>query len=241
MVQGHTPRRRARSERPKPTDEHRRKFAAVPDRRVAILRESVFGALPDSVLLDLAETVTEARLLAGHMLYDPEVSVVATGLLRAFISNATGRQLTVAYIRPGYTIALAHLAGRRFPTAFQAIEDSRLLVVGNARTLDLQQAHPELGWAAAREFSLRLDDLEVELARVAFDSLRQRLAAHLLTLTDDHQDVRVHLSQLAAAAATSREVVHRNLRPLVAEGSINVSSDGVTVTDRTRLSHHAHL
>jgi CRP/FNR family cyclic AMP-dependent transcriptional regulator len=208
-----------------------------------VLESSVFGVLPGSTVLDLAQIVGKSRLLAGHILYDPEVTVLAGGLVRAFISNPTGRQLTVAYIRSGQTLGLAHLAGRRFPTAFQAVEDSRLLVVGNARTLDLQQAHPEFGWAAAGEFALRLDELETELARLAFGSLRQRLAAHLLALTDDHYHARypVHLSQLAAAVASSREVVHRNLRPLVAEGSLSVGPGGVTVTDRARLRDHANI
>lgn len=213
------------------------------DRLLAVLRESVFGAVSDAVLLDLGQTVTEVRLLAGHMLYDPEVSILAVGLIRAFISNPTGRQLTVAYIRPGQTLALAHLAGRRYPTAFQAIDDSQLLVIGNDRAADLQRAHPELGWATAREFSLRLDELETELARVAFGSLRQRLAAHLLALTsDDHEaPCPVHLTRLAAAVASSREVVHRNLRSLVTDGIISVGPDGATVTDRPRLRDHANI
>jgi len=210
---------------------------------LTVLRESVFGAVSDVVLLDLAQTVTQVRLLAGHLLYDPEVSVVAEGLVRAFISNSTGRQLTVAYVRPGQTIGLAHLAGRRFPTAFQAVEHSQLLVVGNARTIDLQQDSPGLGWAAAQEFGLRLDELEAELARVAFGSLRQRLAAHLLSLTADHDEGHhaVHLSRLAAAVASSREVVHRNLRPLVADGGVSVGPDGVTVADRVRLRDQANI
>lgn len=213
------------------------------DRVYAALRESVFVTVPDSALMDLVEAVTETRLLTGHMLYDPEVSVLASGLVRAFISNPTGRQLTVAYVRPGQTLALAHLAGRRYPTAFQAIYDSQLLVIGDDRAADLQNAHPKLGWAAAREFSLRLDELETELARVAFGSLRQRLAAHLLALTHDYQDAPypIHLSRLAAAVASSREVVHRNLRSLAAEGGVSVGPDGVTVTDRVRLRDHANI
>jgi len=213
------------------------------ERHYTSLRGSVFEVLPDDVLRDVAGVVGEVRLLAGHMLYDPEVSVVADGLVRAFISNPTGRQLTVAYVRPGHSLALAHLAGRRFPTAFQAVEDTHLLVIGNDRTLDLQQAYPEFGWAAAQELSLRLDELEGELARLAFDSLRQRLAAHLLALTSGHDDDPhpVRLSQLAAATASSREVVHRNLRTFAAESSIDVGPDGVTVTDRARLRHHANI
>jgi CRP/FNR family transcriptional regulator len=213
------------------------------NRVYAALLASVFGVVPEHVLRDLAETVPEARLLAGHMLYDPEVTVLGSGLVRAFIANPTGRQLTVAYSRPGHTLALAHLAGRRYPTAFQALEDSQAIVIGNDRAVELQDAHPGLGWAAAREFSVLLDELETELARVAFGTLRQRLAAHLLALTIGHQGspYPVHLTRLAAAVASSREVVYRKLRPLVEDGSISLGPDGAT-GDRpcpaARARHH---
>ncbi len=215
----------------------------APTRRYAVLQSSVFGVLPDQAIRHLADTVRESRLLAGHILYDPEVTVVAAGLVRAFIGNGAGRQLTVAYIRPGRSIALAHLAGRHYPTAFQALEDSVLLKIGNPRAAELQRAHPSLGWATAKEFGILLDKLEAELGRLAFGSLRERLAAHLLALTETHASDRypVHLAQLAAAVASSREVVHRCLRPLAHDGSLAMGADGVVVTNRERLRDYAKI
>lgn len=211
--------------------------------RYAVLRQSVFGVLSDPVLRKLAERTHSARLLAGHVLYDPEVMIVAVGLVRAFISDGAGRQLTVAYRRPGQTLALAHLAGRRYPTAFQSVGDSGLLVLGDDLATELQRAHPELGWSAAQELSRLVDEVETELGRVAFGSLRQRLAAHLLALSSEaigsHQPI--HLSQLAVSVGSSREVVHRYLRTLADEGCIRIESDGVLVQDRGRLRDHAKI
>jgi CRP-like cAMP-binding protein len=213
------------------------------DARSADLRRSVFSALPEPELRRLAEEVRESRLLAGHLLYDPEVTVIAAGLMRAFIGDDTGRQVTVAYLRAGATLALAHLAGRRCPTAFQAIEDSRLVVVGNDRARRLHEAHPTLGWATIRELSTRLDDLETELAYFAFGSLRQRLAYHLLALTAEQDGTPrpVLLAHLATAVGSSREMVSRTLAPLGADGTLRTDPTGVTVTDRQRLRDHANI
>jgi CRP-like cAMP-binding protein len=207
------------------------------------LRRSVFAVLPEPELHRLAGEVHESRLLAGHLLYDPEVTVIASGLVRAFIGDDTGRQVTVAYLRAGATLALAHLAGRRYPTAFQTVEDSRLVVVGDDRARRLHETHPALGWATIREPSARLDDLETGLAHFAFGQLRQRLAYHLLALTAEQDGTPrpVHLAHLATAVGSSREMVSRTLAPLGADGTLRTDPTGVTVTDRQRLRDHANI
>ena len=219
--------------------------ATSPDNRYEGLRRSVFSVLPEPELRRLAGEVHESRLLAGHLLYDPEVTVVAAGLVRAFIGDGTGRQATVAYLRGGNTLGLAHLAGRRYPVAFQAIEVSRLVVVGNERALQLHTGHPALCWATARELSTYLNDLESEVASYAFGSLRQRLASHLLALTAASDDVSdglpVHLALLVTAVGSPREVISRTLAPLTADGTLHVGPAGVTITDRQQLRDHANI
>ena len=216
---------------------------ASPDLRLDALARSVFAALPEPELARLAGEVHESRLRAGHLLYDPEVTVVATGLVRAFIADDTGRQVTVTYLRPGSTLGLAYLAGRRYPTAFQAIEDSRLVVVGNERARQLHQAHPALGWATIQALAGLLDDLETGLAYFAFGQLRQRLAYHLLALTaePDGTPPPVHLARLATAVGSSREMVSRTLAFLTHDGTLHTDSTGITVTDRHQLRDHANI
>lgn len=219
--------------------------ATSPDNRFEGLSRSVFSVLPEPELRRLASEVHESRLLAGHLLYDPEVTVVAAGLVRAFIGDGTGRQATLAYLRGGNTLGLAHLAGRRYPVAFQAIEVSRLVVVGNERALQLHTGYPALSWATARELTTYLNDLESEVASYAFGSLRQRLASHLLALTaasDDESDgLPVHLALLVTAVGSPREVISRTLTPLTADGTLHVGPAGVTITDRQQLRDHANI
>jgi CRP-like cAMP-binding protein len=211
------------------------------EERSATLRRSVLGVLPEGELVRLSGDLVESRLPAGHFVYDPEVAIVFTGLLRAFIADKAARHVTISYLRPGAAIALAHLAGRDYPTAFQAVVDSRLLLVGNDRFGELRHAYPELGWAAARELSVRLDDVEAELARVAFGTIRQRLAFHTLVLSEHSSDPTIHLTQLMSAVGSPREVISRSLVALADQGIVKVDRGGVTVVDRQRLRDSAHL
>ena len=214
------------------------------DDRYRALQQSVFGALPEIELRHLAEEAHETQLRAGHLLYDAEVSIVVAGFMRAYITAGDGRQVTFAYGRPGDTLALAHLAGRRYPTAFQAITDSRLVTVGNDLTRELYANYSALGWAMTQELAARLDDFQKELAYFAFGSLRQRLAYHLLALTaagNDYSSRPVHLAHLANAVGTSREMVSRTLAPLAANGTLHTDTAGVVVTDRRRLQDEANV
>ncbi len=178
---------------------------------------------------------------------------MAAGLIRAFMGDGTGRpfmgdgtgrQATAAYLRPGNTLGLVHLAGRRYPVAFQAITDSRLIVIGNDRARQLHSAHAALGWATIEELSASyLNDLETELASYAFGSLRQRLAGHLLALTAAHNDTAppVHLGVLVTAVGSSREVISRTLTPLTADHTLRIDTSGVTITNRHQLRDHANI
>ena len=192
----------------------------------------MFAGLPEAELRRLSGTVVPVRLPAGHLVYDPEVTVVVAGTVRAFVADATGRQLTVSYLRPPDTLGLTRLAGRRYPTAFQSLADTWVLSVGDDTFTRLRAGHAGLGWAAAREIGARLDEVEAELARVAFADLRHRVAYHLLAMSGDGASpAPVPHAQLAFAVGSVREVIGRNLAQLRAEGLVEVGPAGAVVTD----------
>ena len=144
--------------------------------------------------------------------------MVAEGGLRAFVANGNLRQLTVAYMRPGSAVAVARQAGRHYPTAFQSVTDSRLLVIGNGCFADLVVRDPNPRLAGPQEIVSRLNDVEAELGRFAFGSLRQRIAFNLLMITDleGSSSEAVHLDVLAGALANPREMISRTLGPMIA-------------------------
>jgi CRP/FNR family transcriptional regulator len=206
---------------------------------LAVLARSVFGVLAGADLRKLSAIVVPTRLPVGRLVYDPQLGIVLAGLVRAFVADASSHQLTICYLRPGDSLGLARLAGRHFPTAFQALADTWMFNVGDDRFAEFRAAHPPLGWAAANELGVRLDEVEAELTRVAFASLRQRLAYHLLALTHEHSADPVHQAQLAAAVGSVREVIGRTLAQMRHDGLVDVGPTGVVVTDAERLRREA--
>jgi CRP/FNR family transcriptional regulator, cyclic AMP receptor protein len=203
----------------------------------AALNESLFGSLPEAVLRDLELTSRITRVPSGKLVYNPEVSVIVDGALRAFVDDGAARHLTVSYMYRPQSIGIAGAAGQEFPVGFQAIVPSTILRISRARFDELLQTHCQIGWAATRELARQLDDVLDETVRVAFHPVRARIAHHLLALTDiDHEEhAPVHQAELAAAVGSVREVVGRNVGSLRDASLVAVSQAGVAVINQEGL------
>lgn len=203
------------------------------------ISKSFLNVLPHEVLDAVAARSVPINLEAGRFLYDPALAVVDHGLLRGFVADSTGRQLTVSYLGVSCAVGLTHLTGRRFPAAFQAISDSQLLQLDREQVTALSERFPGLGWSATREVTRRLDDVLAEATRVAFGSMRKRLAFHLLALTSADHDGGparpVRQADLALAVGSVREVIGRTVSQLRDAGVLSTSAAGVTAVDRAGL------
>jgi CRP-like cAMP-binding protein len=206
------------------------------------IKESLFGSLPESIMIDLARTSRVTEVPPGKLVYNPEVSVILAGTLRAFVDDGAGRHLTVSYMSRPKSVGIAGAAGQEFPIGFQAVTQSTVLRISRTRFDDIVRNHREIGWAAAQELALCLDDVLAETVRVAFHPVRARIAHHLLALTgiENNGHTSVHLSELAAAVGSVREVVGRNIGSLRKACLVDVSQAGVAAINQEGLRQVAY-
>jgi CRP-like cAMP-binding protein len=206
-----------------------------------VFQESFLGVLPETDRCDLASGARVLELPAGRLIYDPQLSIIANGTLRAFVDDGSGRHLTVSYVKRPQAIGVGGAAGREFPVAFQAVTACTVLRLSQVRFDEIRKRHAEVGWAAAEELAHYLDDVLAEIARVAFQPVRARIAHHLLKLTDSDERERnpIHQVELAAAVGSVREVVNRTVGTLRDAGLVNVSQAGVTPLNTDGLRHVA--
>jgi CRP-like cAMP-binding protein len=207
----------------------------------SVFHESFLGALPESVRSDLAASVRILHLPTGKLIYDPQLSIVADGTLRAFVEDGTGRHLTLSYLDGPRAIGVASAAGRENPVAFQAVTASTILRLSQARFDEILQTHTEVGWAAAKELACNLDAVLAEFARVAFQPLRAHIAHHLLALAERGEDntQSVHQAELAAAVGSDREVVDRTVGTLSEFCLVEVCQTGIAAINEEGLRQMA--
>ena len=204
-----------------------------------VFQESFLGVLPETDRCDLASGARVVQLPAGQLVYDPQLSIIANGTFRAFVDDGSGRHLTVSYVNRPQAIGVAGAAGREFPVAFQAVTACTVLRLSQGRFDEIRKRHKEVGWAAAQELGHYLDDVLGEVARVAFQPVKARIAYHLLKLTDNDERERnpIRQAELAEAVGSVREVVNRTVGTLHDAGLVNVSQVGVIPLNKDGLRH----
>jgi CRP-like cAMP-binding protein len=208
-----------------------------------VLHESFLGVLPTPIRADLAARAYTVKILDGKLVYNPEISIIVNGTLRAFVDDGYGRHLTVSYVRRPQAIGIDSAIGREFPVAFQAVTPCTMLRIPRAHFDEIRQLHCEVGWAAAKELAHYIDDLLAEIVRVAFHPVRARIAHHLLALTefDECEHPSVHQAELAAAVGSVREVVGRNVGSLRQASLVDVTRAGVAARNAEGLRSVAEL
>lgn len=172
----------------------------------------------------------------------PRVIVVVSGVLRLFMGDLDGREVTVLYAHPGDVLGLALTLGGPAPVSIEAVSAASVLALRVDSVRAMVAADPVVARVCAEELSHQLFRAFDEVAAHAFRTVHQRVARHLLDLAtpDEGQLVaRVSQQEVADAVGSIREVVARALHDLREMGLIGTSRDRIVLLDPLRLSEEA--
>lgn len=202
------------------------------------------GGLPVDVLRVLCRDAVTLDVPAGSDLFRSGMFafVVVRGVVRAYVADATGRQLTIRYCRHGDLFGVPTLFTQRATNVYQqALTDCRLLVLRPATLQSLARADVRVAVALLVEVSDRLAFYIQELGPSPMSTVRQRVARCLLDVAvDERRDgtlvARLSQQELAAQVGTVREVVVRVLRELRDAGVVRTERDEIVVLDPGQLS-----
>jgi len=219
-------------------------FAGVDARHLADTR---WVDLPESILGRLLEGARVRMVSARGAIFGlgdpaPNAGILLAGTARAFLAAADGRQLTVRYARRGALLARrSYLLGGHAPIAIQAVSDVELLELDAIAFLRLVESDANLARAVLAELSRGLEDVYATVADAAFGTVREKVARHLLALSDDRPpgERRIALitqQELADGIGTMREVAARALRELRREGIIATAPGCIEILDAPRLA-----
>lgn len=228
------------------------RFDQVPAHVQAAFEISHLGSLPAMTRDLLVSTSNLLTLPAGSNLHREgsevaHLQLVASGLLRVYVTALDGRTLTVRYCRAGSLLGAVSLFASPFsmPASVQAVTDAEVLAMSAGSVKDLVERDPALPRALLDELSERVMSFISEIPSGAFATVRQRIARHLLDLASTTQkgaelSVKVSQQELAEAVGSVREVVVRTLRELREEGIVSTGNEGITLLDPVQLSAEAY-
>ena len=159
----------------------------------------------------------------GERLY-----VIREGKVKVYVAEANGKEYTFGILGPGdYFGEYALIDGGSRTASVATLVDSALSVVSQSDFERCLAEHPKLALSIMRELVLRLRAVTSDIKNLALRDVSGRVARKLHELSVDRMGIRVveeRLTQqdIASMVGSSREMVSRVMKTLVADGYIEI-------------------
>jgi CRP-like cAMP-binding protein len=217
---------------------------------LAILRRlPLFSDLSEPELLAFGEFVTRHTYDLGTIIFSEgdacrELLIVEAGSVRLLKSAPNGRQQLIGIERTGNSLAeVPVFDGGEYSATAETTTATTLLRVEAQHFRRICLEHPQVAVKFIKVLGHRLRHLDTLVEQLAFSSVRARLIAYLLSLSEAGRhtprgvefDLTENNEELAARLATVRELVSRNLGRLHNEGLIAMHRRKVTIPDSAAL------
>ncbi len=175
--------------------------------------------------------VARGDLVAGAYL-------VEKGALRVYYVSAEGREGTLYWVEPGQSCVLAincMFSGVAYPAWVESEGETEVALVPGDVYRRLFATEAAVQNFTFNALSGRLFELMQLIEETASQGLEARIAAFILRRSKGEDSIAVTQEQIARHLATSREVVSRVLRALVARRLIETSQGQIALVDSAAL------
>lgn len=165
--------------------------------------------------------------------------VVVHGRLRVYSISPGGNEATLYFINPGEVCILALnciFNNLKYPAWVQAEPDTCVGMIPSLTYRTLFQNEPSIQNLTVQALSVLVFRLMEELEQVHTLNLNERLAKFILIRSEADGALRMTQSELAAHLGTTREVVAKLLRKLVADRIVRTGRGIIEVAQRDALA-----
>lgn len=181
-----------------------------------------------------AQHFERGQLVATADNLSKQMYVLMSGKVNMVCTNNEGRRLVIATLDPGAVFGEGAFDTPGGPNVFtEAVEPVSVWMVpaGEARNLTMQ--YPILGWGLLQTYGARLFQVENSLENVAYKKLPERLAALLIELADEEEEMIKGVSHQALAdhLGTYRETVSAILRDFKRQGLVELGYRRISLVD----------
>jgi CRP/FNR family transcriptional regulator len=170
--------------------------------------------------------------------------VVVRGRLRVYSISPGGNEATLYFINPGEVCILALnciFNNLLYPAWVQTEPDTVVGMIPSLTYRTLFQNEPSIQNLTVHALSVLVFRLMEELEQVHSLNLNERLAKFILMRSEGAGQLSMTQSELAAHLGTTREVIAKLLRKMVADKTIRTLRGAIVVEHAERLARLAAL
>jgi len=179
----------------------------------------IFASLSCEEMAEIASITSAQTLEKGDMVYmagdrGGKLYVLHVGRVKISRLNMSGKEQVIRVIGPGEFMGELSLFGSMPLTDnAEVIETSTMCVIEGAKLKGLMVKYTSIAFKVMDELSRRLEKVETLLEAISLNSVEQRLAQALLTLSGDKNDVILRMTKgdFASQMGMSQETLSRKL------------------------------
>lgn len=169
---------------------------------------------------------------------------VNKGKVKTMRANADGKEFITGLYKDGDFFGyLALLEESPYSDSAVAFEDAEVCLIAKEDFFNLVYKNAEVSRKFIKMLSNNLQEKEEQLMKLAYNSVRKRIAEALTTLynrykKDEDKGFNINISRedLANLAATAQETAIRTLSDFKDEGLIEIKGSNIAVLDYEKLS-----
>ena len=201
----------------------------------------IFKGLSEEEMLEIAGITSSRVLEKGQLAYSAgeivnTMFVVHSGRIKLYRLTAGGREQVLQIIGPGEFIGELTLFSSLPLTDYaEALEETTLCVLEGLKLKELMGKYPQIAFKVLDELSRRLETAESRIEAISLSSVAERLAAAILDLAADRDEVNLPMSKgdLASQLGMSQESLSRKLTEFQEEGLITLQGQRrIIINDR---------
>jgi CRP-like cAMP-binding protein/CheY-like chemotaxis protein len=161
------------------------------------------------------------------------------GKIKTYKINYDGKELITGIYHPGEFIGyVALLEDKAYGESAEVTEDARVLIIPKTDFLSLLYSNKGIARKFIKLLSNNLEETEVRLLNLAYNSVRQRVAATLLKLNAEETTKGIIImgrKDIANIVGTATESLNRTLADFKDEGIVDILPEGLRVTNQAKL------
>lgn len=176
--------------------------------------------------------------------YPKGVYLINRGKVKTYRSNDFGKELITCLYKEGDFFGfLPLIEDKKYQDTAQALEDSEICMIPKDDFMALMLKNSEVSKRFFQMISNDLEEKEQQLLKLAYNSVRKRVAEALSTLydryrreTDNEFTISISRDDLANLAGTATETTIRTLSDFREEGLVEIQGSRITIKNYERLS-----
>lgn len=167
---------------------------------------------------------------------------VEKGKVKIFKSNEDGKELIIKIVNEGDFFGYNDLLQNSvYKASADALEDCEIASIPRNEFEELIHSHPEVSRKFINLLASDVTEKEEQLLRIAYNSLRRKVADALLTVRKKYEsnsekfNISLSRENLAAVAGTATESLIRTLTDFKAEKLIDIKDGKITILNVEKL------